>query len=100
MLVTMTSALAGCSGSESSGERKSAVYFDRETKQLVVAEVQPTPAVHPQTGRRTLVRALYCPQCRKWQAVPPDDVRNGHPRNQKCRKHGCPLTADGPLPGK
>ncbi|MFQ5731121.1 MAG: hypothetical protein ACE5KM_04095 [Planctomycetaceae bacterium] len=92
--------ICGCAASESSKTQKTAVYFDRETKAIVVAAVQPTPAVHPRTGRRTLVRALYCAKCRKWKAVPPDAVRNGHPRNHKCPKHGCALTADGPLPEK
>ena len=91
-------AVAGCTASEPQEDTRTAVYLDRETKKPVVARLQPTPAVHPETGKRTLVRALYCPKCRRWKAVPPDGNRNGHPGNHKCRQHGCALTADGPLP--
>jgi hypothetical protein len=89
----------GCSESNShDSQERRAVYFCRETKKPVVAAVQPTPAVNPATGRRTLVRALYCPQCKAWRAVPPDAAANGNPLATKCPKHRCPLTADGPLP--
>jgi hypothetical protein len=100
-MIVLAAFVSGCSGSNSVDSRDSeqrAVYFCRETKRPVVAAVQPTPAINPATGRRTLVRALYCPQCKAWRAVPPDAAANGNPLASKCPKHRCPLTADGPLP--
>jgi len=87
-----------CSKSETEEPKEKAVYVCRETKEVVVAPVQPTPAINPATGRKTLLRALYCPEGKRWRAVPPDAATNGHPMNSKCPQHHCRLTADGPLP--
>jgi len=71
-------------------------YLCNESKELVFAPVQPTPAVHPETGQRTLSRALYCKVCDRWQAAPSSDRSSGNPLNLRCQKHNTPLTADGP----
>lgn len=76
-----------------------AMYLCRETQQLVSGPPQPTPAVNPQTGRRTLYRALYCVRCENWQAVAPSEVSGGNPLSSVCPKHLQPLSATGPLPG-
>ncbi len=40
------------------------VTFDMATKKPYVTDaVQQNPAVHPETGRPTLMPALYCPKC-------------------------------------
>ena len=93
-------AIGGCGGGDDAPEAASAptVYYCTETKTVVVAARQQTPAVNPQTGRRTLVPALYCPTCRQWQPAPPPEVLQRNPGAGLCRKHKTPLIADGPLP--
>ncbi len=58
------------------------------------------PAIHPRTGKRTLMPALYCPKCGKWHPVPPPDQINRTARAAQCPKTGEPLTPDGPWPGE
>ena len=69
-------------------------YLCRETRQVVFAPPQAVPAVHPQTGRPTLDRALYCPQCRSWHPVPP--TWPGNPLAYRCPRTRGPLEASGP----
>ena len=73
-------------------------YVCRESAQIVVAAVQATPAVHPETGRRTPMPALYCPQCRQWYPAPPLEVLQRSPGAAVCPKHKTPLRGSGPLP--
>ena len=88
----------GCSSApDEAADVKQIVYVCSETKKLVLAPPQPTPAENPATGRRTLLRALYCPQCKTWQAAPPSDQSATHPLNLRCQKHNVPLTVDGPI---
>ncbi len=77
------------------------VYFDQETKAAVVSNIMTqTPAVHPATGRPTLVPASYCAKCQRWYPAPPIEVRERNPQSAKCPKTGGPLTLDGPWPDK
>lgn len=73
------------------------VYVCSETGEIVVAAAEPTPAVNPKTGRRTLLRGLYCDQCRKWYSVPPARREGANPLHQRCPKHRTPLSQNGPL---
>ena len=82
--------------SESVADDAQVPYLCAETNQLVRAPAQPTPALNPITGRKTLLRALYCPQCGKWQAVPPSDLFHANPLSFRCPKHRCDMTPDGP----
>jgi hypothetical protein len=101
LLLLLTGMLAGCGG-DSAAESSAAtqrVYFDTQTKRAVVADVSSeTPAVHPETGRRTLMPALYCAQCTAWRAAPPLQELQRNPQARMCPKCKGPLTADGPLP--
>ena len=69
-----------------------------ETGEFISAPPQPVPAVNPHTGRATLQRALYCPQCRRWHVVPPPDVLNGPPAGYPCPQHKIAMQEQGPLP--
>ncbi|MBL8849436.1 MAG: hypothetical protein JNG89_07120 [Planctomycetaceae bacterium] len=93
--------LSGCGG-DSVAESPVAVqqvYFDVQSKRAVVAEASTeTPAVHPETGRRTLMPALYCTQCAAWRAAPPLQELQRNPQARLCPKCKGPLAADGPLP--
>lgn len=73
-------------------------YICRETNAISTGPPQPTPAVNPQTGRPTLLRALYCERCRAWQPAPPSDAHQGNPLAMLCRKDGSALSLKGPLP--
>src|SRR5262245_58394827 len=65
-------------------------YICRETRKLIRGPRQATPAVNPQTGRPTLVQALWCETCRDWMAAPPADYdRIG--LGPRCPRHGVPL---------
>ena len=90
----------GC-GRESVADAVAAqqVYFDLESKRAVAAEAMlETPAVNPVTGRRTLMPALYCAQCRAWRAAPPLEEVQRNPEARRCPKCGGATSAEGPLP--
>ncbi|MEX0718770.1 MAG: hypothetical protein WD066_19405 [Planctomycetaceae bacterium] len=84
-------AISGCGG----GAEDAAIvtFVCTETRAVIRAAAQPTPAVHPETGRRTLVRGMYCAKCDAWFPVP-TDAR--HPEAIRCRKHGEPMSLTGP----
>jgi len=73
------------------------VYVCSETGEVVSAPSQPLPALNPRTGRNTLLRGVYCPQCGRWYAAPPPDHFAGNPRELTCRIHNVPMTAEGPV---
>ncbi len=66
-------------------------YLCRETGEVFQLAEQSSPAVNPKTGRRTLLRALYCPTCRKWMASPPPEASDRQAVGPRCPKHGTPL---------
>jgi hypothetical protein len=94
MLVTL-----GCGSAPPPDPRANRmVYYDRATKTPVVSDISgEIPAIHPQTGKPTLVPASYCPQCQKWFPSPPIEVRQRNPKAAICSK-GHSLTQDGPWP--
>lgn len=75
------------------------VYVDVKTGRPVLADAAPNvPAVNPATGKRTLMPALYCAQCREWRAVPPVGEVQRNPQARKCPKCREDLRPEGPLP--
>lgn len=98
LLVAVLS-IAGCGGgkpSSAAATEKQVVYLCSETKQIVRAPLQPTPAVNPATGRKTLVRALYCEKCRSWHPIPPAIEQGGNPLRYQCPKHKIDMSPEGP----
>ena len=87
---------AGCNSTAQSSEN--VTYVCTESGKVVVAPAQPQPAVNPETGKKTLLRGVYCPQCSKWYATPSPDHARGNPRELQCRVHNIPMTYDGPIP--
>lgn len=67
-------------------------YLCRETKKIVRGPRQPVPAINPATGRATLIPALYCHECRKWRAAPPEAMRERMPTGPLCPVHRVPLS--------
>ncbi len=102
IIVTLlsTAMLAGCGGSDPELDPKAGkmVYVDTKTRLAYVGDVTATPAIHPQTGNRTLMAGLYCPRCANWHAVPPLDEINQIPNATRCPKTRVQLTVDGPWP--
>lgn len=76
------------------------VYVDTVSRRTFLG--QPTeelPAVHPESGQRTLMPGLYCAKCRAWYPAPPLEVRQRQPSSLRCPKSGDLMTPDGPPPG-
>ena len=100
-LTVLCSILSGCGGSHSPNESNAGrmVYVDTATMEPLVHDVATSfPAVHPQTGKRTLRPALYCPTCKKWYPAPDFDQVNRVPGAGQCPKDKTALIADGPWP--
>lgn len=75
------------------------VFVDTATRKTFLG--QPTaelPAIHPETGKRTLMPGLYCPRCQEWYPAPPLEVRQRNPESLRCPKSGDLMTAEGPVP--
>ncbi len=85
-------------GGRHTGSAAAIVYVCTETGQVLSAPPQPVPAINPATGRRTLVRGVYCAGCNRWYAAPAPDHRTGNPRPPVCRIHHVAMTFDGPDP--
>jgi len=81
--------LCGCEEAPEPGPEPSAeiTFICRETGALSHGPRQPTPAINPQTGRATLVQALYCPECQKWHPAPPAEFAERMPRGPVCPIH-------------
>lgn len=90
----------GCGGPPPEVLRPQGVYFDTATKRVVLAPLAVDfPAVHPATGKATLMPAMHCGKCDAWHPVPTPDqiVMQGSPL--VCPKCKGALRPDGPIPG-
>ncbi len=76
------------------------VYYDRVTRKPVVYNIaREFPAIHPATGKPTMVPACYCPKCQKWYPSPPLEIRERNPEVMQCpKKCGAKMTLTGPWP--
>ena len=89
----------GCGGPPPEVLRPQGVYFDTATKRVVLAPLAVDfPAVHPATGKATLMPAMHCGKCDAWHPVPTPDqiVMQGSPL--VCPKCKGGLRPDGPFP--
>lgn len=89
----------GCGGPPPEVLRPQGVYFDTATKRVVLAPLAVDfPAVHPATGKATLMPAMHCGKCDAWHPVPTPDqiVMQGSPL--VCPKCKGALRPDGPIP--
>jgi hypothetical protein len=92
--------VAGCgSKSVKASAQEEVVYVCTETHAAFVGTPRKVPAENPDTGRRTLMPALFNPAKSKWQAMPPLEVLDGNPGAAIARKADQPLTPDGPRDG-
>lgn len=90
---------AGCGGRPPDVLNPQGVYFDTATKRVVLAPLAVDfPAVHPATGKATLMPAMHCGKCDAWHQVPTPDqiVMQGSPL--VCPKCKGGLRPDGPFP--
>lgn len=75
------------------------VYIDTATQKVLMLPVQTAiPATHPETGKKTLVPGLYCPECGKWYPAPPTEVLQRSASAYRCPKGGHPMSPNGPRP--
>jgi len=75
------------------------VYIDTATDTPLAANIsRETPAIHPDTGKRTLVPALYCATCQKWYPAPPLEILQRNPAAAQCPKSHGKLSTEGPWP--
>jgi hypothetical protein len=98
MAACLLSFVSGCGDEQMAAEESNnVVYLCKETKKVVRAPLHPTPAVNPETGRKTLFRALYCSRCKKWHAIPPSEERSGNPLRFNCPRHKSAMSLNGPV---
>lgn len=98
LLMTLLGAGCGAAAPPADPRANKMVFYDRDTKQPVVENISRTiPAIHPRTGKATLVPASYCATCKAWFPSPPIEVRERNPKAAACPK-GHALTVDGPWP--
>lgn len=92
--------MVGCSQQQTTlAEVSDRVYFDIAMQQPMTLPVQmEIPAKHPQTGKKTIVPALYCPQCGRWYASPPAEVLQRSAAAYRCPKGGHPMSPNGTRP--
>lgn len=98
LLLLASLMLAGCSDGGSGGAGvEPMVYVDTESGKVVQAPPKPTPAVNPDTGKKTLMPGLYCAQCRKWYASAPLEIAQRNPSSRMCPKHRTPMETKRPV---
>jgi hypothetical protein len=96
LIVALLIVSSGC-GEAPPAETPTMVYYDTETKGPVVAEPsERIPAIHPETGRATLVPAAYCEACDAWHPTPPLEEIQRNPKALSCPKTGQKLSFTGP----
>lgn len=97
----MACLIGGCSDAPRTSDpvMGAIVYVDLETQLPVVQlATNDIPAVHPETGERTLMPGLYCPKCQRWHPAPAFDKLQHIPGAAVCPADGTPMTTDGPWP--
>lgn len=74
------------------------VFVCRESGDMFVGRARPIPAIHPHSGRPTLMQGWYCPERQHWVAGPSyEEVqRTGQPPVSPRRR--LPLLEQGPIP--
>jgi hypothetical protein len=98
-LVALGPVLNGCGEDVASTPAAAGrVCVDPATGAAFVVETTIFPAVHPGTGKATLVPALYCSKCAAWHAAPPVEQLHRQRGVAHCPRTGTVLTADGPRP--
>lgn len=90
-------AIFGCS--ERSIPIQQAVFFDIDAKQAVAfPAVTQYPAIHPVTGKASLMPAMYCSNCSVWRQVPLPEQINRTKQTITCVKCKSKLEIQGPFP--
>ncbi|MEW4488526.1 hypothetical protein AB1L42_10620 [Thalassoglobus sp. JC818] len=92
---------AGCGSAEVANvsQPEVQVAFDLKSRSAftIPASIH-LPSENPQDPGSNLQLAMYCPECARWYPAPPLDQIHRTPGVGKCRKHGTPLSFEGPLP--
>lgn len=72
-------------------------FVDRETQDIVFLPASEADNPAP-GGNDRLLRAMWCPQCRKWQPVGRTEDWQRNPRLRTCRTCRKALSPEGPKP--
>ncbi|TWT55296.1 hypothetical protein KOR42_29240 [Thalassoglobus neptunius] len=93
--------VAGCGSSDVASVSKPQVQvaFDLKSRSAftIPASIN-LPSENPQNPGSNLQLAMYCPECDRWYPAPPLEQIHRTPGVGECRKHGTPLSFEGPLP--
>ena len=94
-------ALLGCENGPGAAADGTAevVYVCTETQDAFVGAPQAAPLANPDTGRKTLVPAVYNPDAGRWQAMPPLKALDGNPGAVVSKDADQRLTPNGPTEG-
>lgn len=76
-------------------ELDDAVFVCRDSGDVFIGKVRPTPATHPATGKPTLMPGLYDTRQQAWVAAPPFELQQ---RQRPMGQGGQPLERQGPIP--
>lgn len=88
----------GCGGSLGSPpEVPRVVFVCKESGEVFVGPARPTPAVHPVTGKATIMPGLYSPQKQVWMAAPPLETQQ-RSAAQSTNPAASRLQREGPIP--
>ncbi len=92
----------GCSNQDAAADdqQTKVAYYCKETKKIIVTTKQETPAINPETGRRTLFPTMYCEQCKAWRPIPSVEQAQKNEGARQCPKCKKMMVVDGPLPEK
>lgn len=99
LFVGLMASTLGCSAEKPTTDSTMGliVFVDLESREPVLdLATTEVPSVNPDTGRRTLMPGLYCPQCQRWHPAPAYDKLQRTPGAATCPTDGTPLTMDGP----
>lgn len=100
LLLGVLAAAARSKNSASTADLPPTVYICRESKEIFFSSLPLSEALHPETGRATLVAAVYCPECETWQPGPPIERRYGNSESLDCPKCRSLRSFTGDLPAE
>lgn len=96
--VAASLATGGCGSSASSQpEVPRVVFVCKESGEVFVGPARATPAVHPVTGKATIMPGLYSPQKQVWMAAPPLETQQ-RSAAQSTNPAASRLQREGPIP--
>lgn len=88
--------LLGCESQPEPTAVEEMVFVCTKTGDLFLGSGTNMPLEHPTTGQATLMPAMYCYECERWQATVPMDVLQRSGQQPRCHRDGEALVTHGP----